>query len=154
MILKATTVQIQNLWFNSFQVIEIQIPGNLSSSSHKAIIIQILGISHAAYANYPTNDLKMILIFLMSYGLSQYALCCLSDLVFNNNFLATNPSPKILTKRFKLRNPLLLAWETDFLHNVIGNKRLFWRKISATWINGRLHHITKPHNWRRCNWIM
>ena len=59
-ILKATTVQIQNLWFNSFQVIEIQIPGNLSSSSHKAIIIQILGISHAAYANYPTNELKMI----------------------------------------------------------------------------------------------
>ena len=127
MILKATTVQIQNLWFNSFQVIEIQIPGNLSSSSHKAIIIQILGISHAAYANY-------------SYGLSLFALCCLSHLVSNNNFLATNPSPKILIKRFKLPNPSLLAWETDFLHNVIKNEQLFWRKISATRIKGKFHH--------------
>ena len=47
--MKATTVQIQNLWFNSFQVIEIQIPGNLSSSSNYAIIIHILRIIRAAY---------------------------------------------------------------------------------------------------------
>ena len=59
-ILKATTVQIQNLWFNSFQVIEIQIPGNLSSSSHSAIIIHISGINHAADPDYLTNEVKMI----------------------------------------------------------------------------------------------
>ena len=47
--MKATTVQIQNLWYNSFQVIEIQIPGNLSSSSNYAIIIHILRIIRASY---------------------------------------------------------------------------------------------------------
>ena len=92
----------------------------------------ILGISHAAYQDYLINEVTTIWIFLMSYGFG---------LVSNNNFLATNPLPKIFTKRFKLPNPLLLAWETDFLHNVIGNEQLFWRKISATWIKRGDYHI-------------
>ena len=83
--------------------------------------------------------------FLISYGLSLYApnTSCVSvvSLTWFSRFFGNESITEIFTKRFKLPNPLLLAGETDYLHNVIGNERLFWRKISATRIKRKVHHI-------------